>query len=65
MIDLIFLPPVFKAERGCGGSADPRTATGIHCQSKGRAPNHQSTCSNIETRMDRPRSVEPVIRVIS
>ena len=28
----------------------------------GRGPSHQSTCSNIETRMDRPKSV--VVRVI-
>ena len=28
----------------------------------GRGPSHQSTCSNIETRMDRPKSVVKVIR---
>ena len=32
----------------------------------GRGPSHQSTCSNIETRMDRPKSdSESVVRVIS
>ena len=31
----------------------------------GRGPSHQSTCSNIETRMDRPKSVVRVIRGVA
>ena len=31
----------------------------------GRGPSHQSTCSNIETRMDRPKSVIMVIRGVA
>jgi len=31
----------------------------------GRGPSHQSTCSNIETRMDRPKSVVRVIKGVT
>jgi len=31
----------------------------------GRGPSHQSTCSNIETHMDRPKSVVRVIRGVA
>jgi len=31
----------------------------------GRGPSHQSTCSNIETRMDSPKSVLRVIRGVA
>jgi len=31
----------------------------------GTGPSHQSTCSNIETRMDRPKSVVRVIRGVA
>ena len=31
----------------------------------GRGPSHQSTCSNIEARMDRPKSVVRVIRGVA
>ena len=31
----------------------------------GRGPSHQSTCSNIETRVDRPKSVVRVIRGVA
>jgi len=31
----------------------------------GRGPSHQSTCSNIETRMDRPKSVVRVIKGVA
>ena len=31
----------------------------------GRGPRRQSTCSNIETRMDRPKSVVRVIRGVA
>jgi len=31
----------------------------------GRGPSHQSTCSNIETRMDRPKSVVRVVRGVA
>ena len=31
----------------------------------GRGPSHQSTCSNIEKRMDRPKSVVRVIRGVA
>ena len=30
-----------------------------------RGPSHQSTCSNVETRMDRPKSVVRVIRGVA
>ena len=31
----------------------------------GRGPSHQSTCSNIQTRMDRPKSVVRVVRAVA
>jgi len=31
----------------------------------GRGPSHQPTCSNVETRMDRPKSIVTVIRGVA
>ena len=35
------------------------------CRAPGRGPSHQSACSNIETRMDRPKSEVRVIRGVA
>jgi len=36
-----------------------------HDYDDGRGPNHQSTCANIETLMNRPKTVVRVIRGVA
>ena len=47
----------------------PRSALPVsalaHSRDLRRGPSHQSTCSNVETRMDRPKSVVRVVREVS
>jgi len=61
----LFSPTVYRLWRAASGARRLQGYSPSACRAPERGPSPQSTCSNIETRMDRPKFVVKVMRGVA